>query len=69
MGFNNCWETKGISNFNEPFVFDIWNFRGAEKIISHGVYQFSQLHEDDIIKNPNPNPEKDGHSGQGNGFK
>lgn len=51
-GFNQCWEERGLTakdvEARRPFVFDIWNFRSAAKVIEGGVYFADQLTEDDI---------------------
>lgn len=50
-GFEKCWTAAallGKSDFNRPFVFDIWNFRKAQKLIADNVYFMDQLSEDDI---------------------
>lgn len=48
-GFEECWkELTPISDFNEPLVFDIWNWRGWEKMMEEGIYLARDLNEDDI---------------------
>ena len=54
-GFENCWNSKGITNIKQSFVFDIWNFRGSEKLISQNIFQIGQLEKDNIVKKQNPN--------------
>lgn len=50
-GFNECWasQVKSIAELKTRTpVFDIWNFRKAEKLISQGILFADQLQEDDI---------------------
>lgn len=50
-GFAECWSSK-VKNPNElasrSLVFDIWNFRKAEKMIDQGVLFADELTEEDI---------------------
>lgn len=51
-GFLECWsEVCGLQK-NEASVLDIWNFRGADKLIETGVYKMAQVDEDDISPKP-----------------
>jgi hypothetical protein len=45
-GFKECWrEQLGWQNyeFERPLIFDIWNFRGKQKLIDDGIYHLDQL--------------------------
>lgn len=49
-GFEACWKTalaKEVSGADN-FVFDIWNFRGADKLIGDGNYFFHQVDLDEF---------------------
>lgn len=60
-GFNQCWEEK-IKDTSKPFVFDIWNFRAAGKLVENGVYLAEELTEDDLVIKPR----EDGEDGLSN---
>lgn len=45
-GFEECWG-KGLKSIDN-FVFDIWNFRGVDKILSDGRYMMQQVVESDF---------------------
>lgn len=50
-GFNHCWVTaKNLkeSDFNKQFVFDVWNFRNAARLIEAGTMFMNQVNEEDI---------------------
>jgi hypothetical protein len=50
-GFENCWSVAaGLkqSDFEKPFVFDIWNFRKSASLIEEGKYFVDQLDEEDV---------------------
>ncbi len=50
-GFENCWShAAGLKkeDFNKPFVFEVWNFRKAAKLIEQGKYFVDQLDQEDI---------------------
>ncbi|QDO95303.1 DUF2779 domain-containing protein [Formosa sediminum] len=50
-GFHDCWTTQlQITNqaANMPKVYDVWNFRGAKKLIESGKYFISDLNEADV---------------------
>lgn len=58
-GFEHCWkETQKLkaSDFERPFVFDIWNFRKSDDLMESGMLFMDQLGEDDIA----PSKSKDG---------
>lgn len=58
-GFAECWSSK-VKNpaelIDRALVFDVWNFRKAEKMISQGILFADELTEDDI----SPSEPKDG---------
>ena len=48
-GFEQCWrEATSLKNFDKPLVFDIWNWRGWEKLLNDGVYLASEIQDEDI---------------------
>jgi hypothetical protein len=50
-GFNECWKNAyGLRDdeLSEPFVFDIWNFRGAEKLIDQDKVLLCDIDKEDI---------------------
>ncbi len=47
-GFDECWKEKVGDKINEPFVFDVWNFRKSESLIGQGKFLMSQIEETDI---------------------
>lgn len=54
-GFNECWNlVHGMTDeeLSQPFVFDVWNFRGAEKAIEAGKHLLTELDEEDIKAKP-----------------
>lgn len=57
-GFHECWQSvkRDATEIDGPFVFDIWNFRGASDLMKQGVYLARDLNEDDI----KPSPKVDG---------
>lgn len=50
-GFEHCW-TKAHKlrpeDFSRPFVFDIWNFRKADKLLQAGKIFMDELSEEDV---------------------
>jgi hypothetical protein len=60
-GYNECWTTAKrlkASDLEEPFVFDIWNFRKAQSLIEDGKILVRDLAKEDIAP-----VAKDGESG------
>lgn len=58
-GFTECWSSKvkdPAELMDRALIFDIWNFRKAEKLISQGVLFADEVTEDDI----SPSQSKDG---------
>lgn len=58
-GFEHCWQTAmklKPTDFNRPFIFDIWNFRKSEELIESGTIFMDDLSEEDIA----PNKPKEG---------
>lgn len=58
-GYKECW--KGTLGWNdndleEPLVTDIWNFRGADKLIAQGKIKQTDLDEEDINPKENTGP-------------
>lgn len=52
-GFSECWQTTGRlgpAEVGQPLVFDIWNFRGADRLIADGKALMTQVTRDDVIK-------------------
>jgi len=50
-GFDECWRSEARvkpQDLSQPFVFDIWNFRGAQKLIDAGKLFVKQLAKDDL---------------------
>jgi hypothetical protein len=50
-GFKECWKQEHKwkeSDFDEPNVLEIWNFRGAKKLLDAGKIKLVDLTEDDI---------------------
>jgi len=50
-GFDECWNlAHGMTKdeLKKPFVFDVWNFRGAEKAIGEGKHLLEDLDEADF---------------------
>lgn len=50
-GFENCWTVAAQvkkSDFEKPFVFDIWNFRKSGTLVEDGKYLIEQVDEEDI---------------------
>jgi hypothetical protein len=50
-GFAECWQTEKLikpHEISQPFVFDIWNFRGAQKLIDAGKIFMKQVSSDDL---------------------
>jgi hypothetical protein len=49
-GFLECWSDFGITenDYNRPLVFDVWNFRRTEEILSTGRKFMDQLTVDEI---------------------
>lgn len=53
-GFEECWkELTSLKDFDQPLVFDIWNWRGWDKALEDGIYLARDLHEDDIKPSKN----------------
>ena len=53
-GFNECWtKCHGMTTdeLEKPFVFDVWNFRGADKAIAGGKHLMEELDEADFSAN------------------
>jgi len=60
-GFEKCWQdAKRISpsDFVKPFVFDIWNFRRAPKLLEAGKIWMAEVEIEDI--SPTPDRKKSG---------
>lgn len=58
-GFEKCWShTHGLSNddFQRDFVFEIWNFRKAGKLIEAGKLFVDQVEEADIAPTGGSDP-------------
>lgn len=58
-GLKECWaEQLGWhdSDFNEPTVLDVWNFRGKPKCIENGVIKMADLSVSDIKPKPDGKP-------------
>lgn len=57
-GFLECWQSAGVSqvNHNEPMVFDIWNFRRSDEMLSSGRIFMHELTEEDIAPNSTKAP-------------
>ena len=49
-GFHECWSHVSRTNYqvDGPFVFDIWNFRKASKLMDSGTYLASDITEEDV---------------------
>ncbi len=50
-GFENCWsKSAGLKkdDFDKPFIFEIWNFRKASKLLEEGKYFVDQLDQEDV---------------------
>ncbi len=49
-GFHECWKDvkRDASAKDGPFVFDIWNFLKAGKLLEQGIYLARDLTEDDV---------------------
>ena len=60
-GFDECWQKAAkisVSELSRPFVFDLWNFRKAQKLIDSGVFLMEQIQESDV--SPTPSPDEPG---------
>lgn len=45
-GFEECWSEAlqwEKDDFEEPHIFDIWNYRGTDKLIEQGVYKMEEM--------------------------
>jgi len=54
-GFKECWINEldwSESDFEEPTVLDIWNFRKKDKLIESGRIKISEVSEEDISPKP-----------------
>ncbi|MCU4173924.1 DUF2779 domain-containing protein [Carboxylicivirga sp. N1Y90] len=50
-GFKECWSHQlhwKHQDFDKPLIFDIWNFRGKQKLMDNGIYHMDQVTVDDI---------------------
>lgn len=50
-GFKECWSSAlgwKESDFEESSVLELWNYRGADKLIAQGKHKLSELDEDDL---------------------
>jgi hypothetical protein len=50
-GFEKCWsDSAGLkqNDFQNSFVFEVWNFRKAANLIAEGKYFINQLDQDDV---------------------
>ena len=50
-GFHECWKEANRwtdADFEQGTVLDLWNFRGKDKLIQHGVCKLKQVTEDDL---------------------
>jgi hypothetical protein len=57
-GFENCWSNAAKmkpKDFERHFIFEVWNFRKAAKLLEEGKYFVDQLEVDDI----SPSKKKD----------
>jgi hypothetical protein len=55
-GFEHCWTEAAslkTSDFEKPFIFEVWNFRKNAKLIEDGKYFIEQLTIEDISPTPN----------------
>lgn len=50
-GLKECWSNQLGWNdemFQQPWILDIWNFRGKQKLMDRGVYLMKDINQDDI---------------------
>lgn len=50
-GFKECWKSElkwKDKDFEESLIFDLWNFRGKDRLMSEGKYKLSEIDEEDI---------------------
>jgi len=50
-GFHECWKMAngwGEQDFDSGTILDLWNYRGKQKLIDHGILKISQVTRDDI---------------------
>jgi hypothetical protein len=50
-GFKQCWSALGLKEKDiesRPFVFDLWNFRGSQKMLDAGLFYLDQLTEEEL---------------------
>ena len=55
-GFENCWTiAKNLKpkDFENPFVFDIWNFRKSSSLLEDGITFMNEIQEDDVSPSSN----------------
>lgn len=58
-GFDECWAEAANAKERDlarPRVFDLWNFRGAAKLIEQGTYYLDNITEDDVTNKPDKKP-------------
>jgi len=58
-GFRECWkESLGWEDqdFDEPNIFEIWDFRKKSKYIEAGMIKLAQIQEDDIVPRGDKKP-------------
>ena len=58
-GFHECWKEMlewTDKDFQTGTVFDIWDFRSADKLISQGRIKLTQINEDDLNLKPADKP-------------
>jgi hypothetical protein len=58
-GFDECWREAANATENDvarPRVFDLWNFRGADKLMEQGSYYLDNVTEDDVTNRPDKKP-------------
>ena len=59
-GFHECWKAQlhwTDSDFEEPLVFKLWNYRQKQKLLDEGIYYLKDIPKDHL---GNVVPEKDG---------
>ncbi len=59
-GFHECWKqvlTWTDTDFEEGTVLDLWNFRGKDKLLAHGVYRLRQVQAEDLKVSEHPDGE------------
>jgi hypothetical protein len=52
-GFKTCWSEKlnwTNNEFQQPSIFELWNFRGKQKLMDKGIYHLKDISETDLGK-------------------